>query len=593
MYRMNRPRTRTAARQSLLAIAGIAAILAVVACAPEPAPNPSASPVDTSPCAGPNGVGGAVASGLGPGDLVSAVDLTPTNSSSPGFPTGATVWRILYVTTGVDETDLQLVCGTVASPAAGPKLFGDTGRMLNWAHGTVGIGQDCMPSSEPAQGFWGKMPGGINAIAWGTDLGKHEGDPADGLLQWAVDQGMVVSAADYQPDNTYVVGKMEASAILDAARAATQLMTTAFEADAPDRYDAVIWGHSQGGHAALWAGQLAETYLAGTTPSKPTADFALVGVAALAPASNFITQPDQPGVSPGDGLADWEMHKNIGLDLPIKQVQMQIGPALFSYIFGSWDALGEGRPPAADAAFPAFPTSVPPVDLASIATADPGAQTVKTVQALCLKQSQAKLVQAAVELYDDAATNQMLVPELWNLPEPYTVGEFFKGGLDTTCATTEDAALAAWCEWMVWNLPGPLGSNPYPKAPIVDSQPVPLFIAQGTNDDIIHCQPPAGSTGVPDAANCMSRALYDSLASGVYCPIDQAAGYLGLVGVQQVGLDGIVSPATHFSIPGEISARAITEDARDLVFEGSPLQKFVSAAFDGALEPGCSVTERG
>ena len=52
--------------------------------------------------------------GLGPGDLVAAVDLTAANITSPGFPTGARVWRILYVSTGVDENDRQLVCGTVA-----------------------------------------------------------------------------------------------------------------------------------------------------------------------------------------------------------------------------------------------------------------------------------------------------------------------------------------------------------------------------------------------------------------------------------------------------------------------------------------------
>src|SRR5664279_568974 len=54
-------------------------------------------------CAGPNGVGDTVPAGLEPGDLVAAVDLTPTNSSSSGFPTGARVWRMLYVSTGVAE----------------------------------------------------------------------------------------------------------------------------------------------------------------------------------------------------------------------------------------------------------------------------------------------------------------------------------------------------------------------------------------------------------------------------------------------------------------------------------------------------------
>jgi Secretory lipase len=71
---------------------------------------------------------------------------------------------------------------------------------------------------------------------------------------------MLVTASDYQPDDTYVVGKMEASDALDTARAGTQLITRTFAGSAPSAYDLFIWGHSQGGHAALWAGQLAESY---------------------------------------------------------------------------------------------------------------------------------------------------------------------------------------------------------------------------------------------------------------------------------------------------------------------------------------------
>ena len=248
--------------------------------------------------------------GLGPGDQVAAVDLTPTGAGSPGFPTGARIWRMLYVSTGVDEGDLQLICGLAAAPTTGPITIGGRGRLLNWTHGTVGVAQSCLPSSDPAAMFWGKMAGGINAVAWGSDLGKHEGDPAGGLLQYAMNQGMVVTGTDYQPDDAYVVGKMEASDALDAARAGTQLMISEFAEASPPAYDMIIWGHSQGGHAALWASQLAETYFAATVPSHPTAAVALVGVAALAPASTFIILAGQTGVMPGDGLADWEMHRS-------------------------------------------------------------------------------------------------------------------------------------------------------------------------------------------------------------------------------------------------------------------------------------------
>jgi dipeptidyl aminopeptidase/acylaminoacyl peptidase len=42
----------------------------------------------------------------------------------------------------------------------------------------------------------------------------------------------------------------------------------------------VVWGHSQGGHAALWAGLLADSY---------APDAGVVGVAAMAPASNLTS----------------------------------------------------------------------------------------------------------------------------------------------------------------------------------------------------------------------------------------------------------------------------------------------------------------
>lgn len=541
----------------------------------------------TAPCAGARGVGGPVPAGLGPGDLVSALDLTAANVNSPGFPTGARVWRMLYVSTGVDENDLQLICGTVAAPAGGPKLFGSSGRLLNWAHGTVGLAQSCLPSTDPATSFWGKMGGGINAIAWGSYAAKHEGNPAGGLLQHAMDQGMVVTASDYQPDDTYVVAKMEASDALDAARAGTQLMFRTFPGAAPPAYDMFLWGHSQGGHAALWAGQLAETYYAATRPSRRTAAVNLVGVAALAPASNFVTLAKQPGVQPGDGLADWEMHKNVGLDLPLQSLQMQVGPALFSYIFGSWNQLSSGPAPSAGAKFPAFPAGSGRLALTDMVTASPGSETVSTVKPLCLTGAGAKRIQAAVAPYGDARANQMLVAPVWNLPAGYRTGQFFRGGLDRTCADTTDPGQVRWCAWMRWNMPGPLGTSPFPKAPLVAGHPVPLLVAQGANDDVIHCISPQGTpdASVPGPADCMSRALYDSLGSAVYCPAGGPTGHLELDVVRKVDLR---SPGTHLTIPGEISAKGLSKSAADLVFDGSPLEQFMTSVFDRSASAGCT-----
>lgn len=136
-------------------------------------------------------------------------------------------------------------------------------------------------------------------------------------------------------------------------------------------------------------------------------------------------------------------------------------------------------------------------------------------------------------------------------------------------------------------MPGPLGTSPFPKAPLVAGHPVPLLIAQGSNDDIIHCIAPKGTSTatVPGPADCMSRALYDSLASAVYCPAGAGRGHLELDTVRKVELQ---SPGTHFSIPGEISAKGLSKAAADLVFDGSPLQKFMASAFNDSAPAGCT-----
>ena len=92
-----------------------------------------------------------------------------------------------------------------------------------------------------------------------------------------VEEGFVVVATDYPGLGTigphpYLVGVSEGRAVLDSVRAAHELK----EVDAGNRF--VVWGHSQGGHAALWAGELAKSY---------APDLTLLGVATAAPASEL------------------------------------------------------------------------------------------------------------------------------------------------------------------------------------------------------------------------------------------------------------------------------------------------------------------
>ncbi len=543
----------------------------------------------TPPCDGTPGVGGTVPDGARPGDLIEAKDLGPGDGDTAGYPSDAKVWRILYVSTGVDENDLQLICGVAAAPAEGPASFGGVGRQLAWSHGTIGLQQACLPSNNPATTFWGPMQAGIGAIAWGSGLRKREGRSADGALQTALDRGWVVSASDYQPNDTYIIGRVAGANVVDAARATTQLMDQEFgEGELPTSYDTITWGHSQGGHAALWAGQLLESYQA-ATPNPAAAPLALRGVAALAPAANLIAQPElQPGVELGDGLADWEMHTTIKLlPLPIAAVELQIGPALFSYIFGSWSEFSKRGAPSPDARFPAFPATAADLQLPTVAT-NQGATTIARIAPLCLGGDDAKIIQKLVSPYRDAATNQMLTAELWNLPEGYRTGQFFKGGTDRTCATTEDPAMTAWCDWIRWNTPGPTGANPYPKAPLdAEGRHVPLLIAQGADDEIIHCITPDGAdaSDVPGPADCMGSALYESLRDAEYCP---AEGDRGLLRLSIFAKDGAASPASHLSIPGQISAKGSSRDDADLRFDGSPLDRFFTESFQGSARPGCS-----
>ena len=183
-------------------------------------------------------------------------------------PAGARGWRILYRSTGADGQPIA-VSGTVFVPR-GPAPTG--GRdVVAWAHPTTGVASRCAPSIGAG--------GGASAIA---GLG--------GLLR----AGYVVAATDYpglgtagpHPD---LVGVSEGRAVLDSARAAAHLDGTG----ATNRVG--LWGHSQGGHAVLFAGQLAESY---------APELEVVGVAAAAPATSLaeLLRRDIGGLS-GNVLA--------------------------------------------------------------------------------------------------------------------------------------------------------------------------------------------------------------------------------------------------------------------------------------------------
>jgi Secretory lipase len=168
---------------------------------------------------------------------------------------GATAWRVLYRSERVDGTPVA-VSGMVAVPRGEPPAGG--WPVVSWAHGTTGSADNCAPSRE-----------GTATIA-----------PLGALL----DAGYVVAATDYEGLGTpgphpYLVGASEGRSVLDAARAARRLVPEATGG-------AVVWGHSQGGQAALWAGELAGGY---------APDLDLSGVVAFAPAARLDAFLGAPG----------------------------------------------------------------------------------------------------------------------------------------------------------------------------------------------------------------------------------------------------------------------------------------------------------
>lgn len=150
-------------------------------------------------------------------------------------PAGAQAHRILYSSTYRDGSP-ALVSAVVAFPSS--DRADDASRVvLAWQHGTTGIAQACAPSTLP------------NALT-------EEAIPGIGR---AIDQGWVVVATDYPGMGTagrypYLIGEGEGRATLDGVRAVQQIP----EAGASD--EVMLWGHSQGGHATLWAGQIADDY---------------------------------------------------------------------------------------------------------------------------------------------------------------------------------------------------------------------------------------------------------------------------------------------------------------------------------------------
>jgi acetyl esterase/lipase len=184
----------------------------------------------------------------------------------PAAPEGARAYRILYWSTGLDGKPVE-VSGAVIAPRGPPPPSGRP--VIAWAHPTTGVVERCAPSL--ARVFFASIQG----------------------LRAMLDRGYVVAATDYPGLGTpevhpYLVGSSEARAVLDSVRAARQIP------DAGAQARLAVWGHSQGGQAALFTGLEAARY---------APELKLVGVAAAAPATDLAAlMTDDLGTGGGNNI---------------------------------------------------------------------------------------------------------------------------------------------------------------------------------------------------------------------------------------------------------------------------------------------------
>jgi hypothetical protein len=162
-----------------------------------------------------------------------------------------TAYRVMYVSGSVDGKPVA-VTGTIMVPSKPAPAAGYP--VVTWAHGTNGMADICAPSLNPGQ----SAP----------------------LANELLDKGWLVAATDYQGEGSpglhpYIAGVNAAHDTIDIVRAARNMAG----AHASDQY--LVWGHSQGGHTAMFTLKLGAQYapelkLRGVVAGAPPSQFAFI-----------------------------------------------------------------------------------------------------------------------------------------------------------------------------------------------------------------------------------------------------------------------------------------------------------------------------
>jgi pimeloyl-ACP methyl ester carboxylesterase len=219
---MSSAKLRSVRRRGVVAVAALLCVALLSACVPRP-----------------------------PGDFYDA-----PKPLRPGFP-GSVIWaekipaakgygalRVMYHSRDAQLRD-RAVTGTISYPTDPPPPGG--WPVVSWAHGTSGLASKCAPSRNgAATGSYG-----VRGVVVATDY---------------------VGLGPLGERHTYLSGKAEGFSVIDIVRAARRI---------PWVHAGRTWmtvGVSQGGHASLFAGELARRY---------APELNLKGIVAAAPGSNL------------------------------------------------------------------------------------------------------------------------------------------------------------------------------------------------------------------------------------------------------------------------------------------------------------------
>ncbi|AKH83589.1 lipase [Streptomyces sp. CNQ-509] len=171
----------------------------------------------------------------------------------------ANVQRVMYRSTDGQGAPIA-VTGTVITPKSAWSGPGER-PVIGYAAGTQGLGDQCAPSRQLANGteYEGLFVKGLLARGYGVAMTDYEGLGTPGL-------------------HTYMNRAVQGHAVLDSVRAAQRLPAAGLPDDGP----VAVYGYSQGGGAAASAAELARSYapdldVRGVAAGAVPADLAAVG----------------------------------------------------------------------------------------------------------------------------------------------------------------------------------------------------------------------------------------------------------------------------------------------------------------------------